>query len=628
MDYDDQAAQEWQVTTGHYDAASNPTTESDCDDYWFIPTYARLDKLKYEIERIETESGTHLRYNSPQERIDMWGPHEAILIAKSLLDRFSQHHFDMEQARKKTTRSKGWAKPERELTPAEKKKAERREKILQEQERYLGMPQILPPYRHCFICPKDVPIFRLLGNELQNLDSIRAEFKTYMWIDRESMRIWAAGESEPKVHTAISRIKNFCMKWLSKPEESSYHVLDKPSQPVQLHMVVEAPALFLQSQWAPANKNETVFLKAIPLKGADNLLDIDLNLGMNSLGLGESSEGQGRSGSSSSNAVDKQVAVERIVKALKYMENMHTQNMEKVRKYLQTSLDQIHRTDYDMKMRIRLGQVELHEYPKNRNWDLESLDKNIIPNSRLHSMFNRYVAQSADSLEKFMSALGPMQYSHRPESESVQWTLSILKRGDTPRTFTHGELDVSFREDGKLALWNALVERTTPLEIKVICPERKYSWAWDLTAARRLPLDKFSPEGVFVHLLRLEKRAGQENRFVFSNTNDIQLRQVHRKKKTLYTKDSWVIEVVEESFWVLPRAYDASQGITLSAEPHEVMYSVSMYRASWPSRFSENPFLGLGQVPSWKPKDFISGEEATDRTFEFVKRIQELLEKM
>lgn len=175
---------------------------------------------------------------------------------------------------------------------------------------------------------------------------------------------------------------------------------------------------------------------------------------------------------------------------------MQTSNKDKIRRYLRTSLDQIQLMDYEIKMRIRyvlskifprdyhslpsfltssvccsiqysLGRIGLKEYPKRTVWSIDELDDKVIPVKRLVSEFNQYITRSPDGLKKLMEALGP---NNEVEAEHTQWSLGILKKGDNE--VIKGELEVSFRDDGKLALWNGLVERTKPLEIKVICSER------------------------------------------------------------------------------------------------------------------------------------------------------------
>ena len=51
-----------------------------------------------------------------------------------------------------------------------------------------------------------------------------------------------------------------------------------------------------------------------------------------------------------------------------------------------------------------------------------------------------------------------------------------------------------------------------------------------------------------------------------------------------------------------------------------------MYRDSWKSRFSENPYLSLGQVPTWDPEDFFKGEESIEKTLEAVSEVRSLIE--
>jgi len=69
---------------------------------------------------------------------------------------------------------------------------------------------------------------------------------------------------------------------------------------------------------------------------------------------------------------------------------------------------------------------------------------------------------------------------------------------------------------------------------------------------------------------------------VFSNTTDVQLRRIRREKRTLFSRAPWTVEVVEESFWILPEAYKPSRAITLGGEPDDVLFSISV---SFPSLF-------------------------------------------
>ncbi|KAG0079224.1 hypothetical protein BGZ92_001148 [Podila epicladia] len=575
MDHDDETAQEWQITTNEYVTDNNATSE--CNDYWFIPLYTNVEHLKRELEKIGSGSGTHLLYNASLERIDIWGPEDSIPKAKASLDRFSQHYFEMEQNRQRATRARGWARPQRELTPAEKKKAERKERQQKEQEKYLGVPKDVLPFQHCLLCPKDVPIFRLLGGNLQNLDKLRAEFKSFIWIERDTMKLWAASEHELDVLTAINRIKNFCLRFLNRPQTYCYHILEKPSRPAEVHLVPYDLAKYVRPRSVRHEGNPILYMKAKLLEGYESLADIDNHLAESK----ESREGP------SSHWATAAIPVERNVKSIKYFETMQTSNKDKIRRYLRESLEQIQLMDYEIKMRIRLGQVGLKEYPKKTVWSIDELDEKVIPVKRLVSEFNQYITRSANGLAKFMEALGP---NNEVEAEHTQWSLGILKKGNNE--VIKGELEVSFRDDGKLALWNGLVERTKPLEIKVICSERP----------------------------------GYESRMVFSNTTDVQLKRVLREKRTLFTRAPWAIEVVEETFWILPEAYRPSLAITLNREPDDVLYSVSMYRDSWPSRFSENPFLGLGQAPFWSPEDFLSEQESLESTLEFVSWVQDQLE--
>ncbi|KAF9955799.1 hypothetical protein BGZ70_010113 [Mortierella alpina] len=630
VDVDDENAQLWQSGSPGPAHASHQPEPTECDDYWFIPPYINTDVLLEQLQKITDESTAHLAHNNEQQRIDIWGSIESIQKAKLSLDHIGRYYFENAERRQKATKTKGWAKPERELTPAEKKKRDRVEQRRQENQKYMGVPETECAFKHCVKLPKNMPATRLLGRNLHVLDALRTECKSFIWMEQPDMKLYVAGDDEHSSHTAMNRIKNFIIKWLTQPTDAVCHILEKPSTFVEIHFVPAPGMTYIRPPYADAGDNVLLLMKAKPVGNYGNLRSVDLKMDTIDSLIGiRSSDGQAEGIQEDRHLpITDASANDAYVQAMKYNESMIARNIERIRKHLFGSLDQIQLMDSDLKMRIRFGQVGLREYPRRVEWDIKTLDTTIIPDSRLKSEFSPFFTRSAETFAALATKLTPPQMQEQKTEPDVLWTLGVVKRDEEANEPINVQLDVTFRADEKVAFWNGLVQRMTPLDVRVISSERRFSWAWTITAGRRLPSDKFSAEGNFVHKLRMESRVGQEKKLVFANTNNIQLKTVRREKRTLYTHGTWTIELTEESFWTLTKSNPSKpyQSVTLNMAPDHVFYSVSMYKDSWVSRLSENPYLGLGQVPNWEPEDFLEGEEAIGKTLETVTEVRALIE--
>ncbi|KAG0329912.1 hypothetical protein BGZ99_010023 [Dissophora globulifera] len=581
MDPDDLSAQQWQTSMVVPTEPQNQAPSSECDDYWFKA-----------------------------------------------------------EQQQKATRTKGWAKPERELTAAERKKKERKEKKVMESQRYLGRPPEQCAFEHRLRWPKDLPVFRLLGGTLHALDDLRAECKVYIWIEPSSMMIYVAGSEEHSAFTAMNRIKNYIMKRIRTPIDTVCHILEKPSKLIKVHMVKTPPTPYinLPPQITPPQAdivaNPAVFMRAKEVETFANLLTLDLS--MATMEVTDSLDGHDKNpGTGKKQGIDGADRDDEYVASLKYMEGMAERNQKRICDVLQESLNQVQLLDGEIKMRIRFGQVRFLEYPRDTVWKIKDLDTTVIPDMRLKSEFSPFISRSSDKLVSLAEKLTPPELKGQTMQPEVLWTLGILKRVDASAAHINVQLDVTFRDDEKVSLWNALVQKNTPLDVRVVSPERPLCWAWTISTGKRLEADKFSPEGKFVYELRLEKRKDQESKLVFANTNDIQLRYVRREKKRQFLHDPWTIELIEEAFWTLKTPYKPYQSAVLAAAPDHVLYSVAvrvvdniMYRDSWVTRFCENPHLSIGQVPTWDPTDFFSGDESFSRTMEAIDNVRRMIEEL
>ncbi|KAF9175305.1 hypothetical protein BGX20_006830 [Mortierella sp. AD010] len=444
----------------------------------------------------------------------------------------------------------------------------------------------------------------------------------------EVAELLIAGDDEDKVYSAMNRVKNFILKRIKQYDGTICHILEKPSKLVEIgiHESPQVPYVELPIQLIPPRSDKVIcgperFLVATELAEFENLRELDLRMAT----IGPKTENTTTTTSENANAATSEN--DKYFQLMKYSEGMTDKNITKIRKTLEEALEHVQLLDGDIKMRIRFGQVALMNYPEQVTWDIKELDTRIIPDGRLLSDFSPFFTKSSDKFSALIKKLTPPnQKTEFLDAHEMLWTLGIIKRDQLSNKPIEAQVEVSFREDDKVAFWNALVQKTTPLDIRVISSERPFSWTWNISASKRLDADKFSPEGKFIHEIHLEKRDGFDSRIVYSTTNDVQLRHIKRERKWLFARDPWTIELAEESYWTLDRPSKPFQKLTLSAPPQDVLYSVSMYRESWVERFCENPHLGLGQLPSWEPSHFFEWEESIGKTLDAVSEVRSIIE--
>lgn len=90
--------------------------------------------------------------------------------------------------KQKSRRTKGWAKPDRELTDVEKKKKKKQDEAEKERTRFLGRPNVECAFVHRIKWPLERPPYFWLQPDLQLLDSLRAECQAFIWLEQEKVR--------------------------------------------------------------------------------------------------------------------------------------------------------------------------------------------------------------------------------------------------------------------------------------------------------------------------------------------------------------------------------------------------------------------------------------------------------
>ncbi|KAF9437682.1 hypothetical protein BGZ76_011594 [Entomortierella beljakovae] len=636
MDPDDRFAQQWQNSAPAVVQQANEIS-GESDDHWFVPHYTVTKNLVDQLDTIEKDSATHLLYRPDLERVDIWGPYECIQKAKQSLDHFAKFYLEVEEKKQREKRTKGWAKPDRELTASEKRKLARQEKRLLETQRYLGKPVDTCAYIHLINWPKEISAFRLLGGDkLHILTPLRNEFKCYIWMEQQLL--YVAGDDKEMTYSAMNRVKNYLLKRFRQTNEQIYHILERPSKLVRIELLEFPPVPYIMlpvhlamRQSQDSDEGPGKFVATTEVAEFATLRELDLGIA-------------GGRNLASSGVAGQTIPIDskkdEYFEAMKYYGRMMDSNIERIGSALENALEDVQVLDGDIKMRIRLGQVTLKAYPGGRSWDVQHFDSTIIPDNRLESEFSPFFTNDPEKFSSLIKKLTPPNSKELSLEPEMHWTLVVLRRDQVTNKPVEVQLDVTFRDErfrdndsrpkdyNNVAFWNALVQKITPLDIRVISAERSFSWAWIISAGRRLDADKFSPEGKFVHELRLEERNGEDPRLVYANTSDVQLRHVKRERKWLFPRDPWTIELTEEAFWTFDSPSKPYQKLTLSDAPQQVSYSVSMYRDSWVSRFCENPHLGLGQLPGWEPSDFLKDEEAISKTIEAVSEVRDIIERL
>ncbi|KAG0210338.1 hypothetical protein BGX28_009390 [Mortierella sp. GBA30] len=365
--------------------------------------------------------------------------------------------------------------------------------------------------------------------------------------EQQRIDIWGSVESIQKAKLSLDHIGHFYFE-MSQPIETVCNVLEKPSTFVEM-LFVEAPlSSYIHHPYAEAPVNKLLMIKAEPVGHYGNLRSVDLR--MDTIDSPTRIHDRHSLADKALPAADAN-ANDAYVQAMKYNESMAAQNIERIREHLYSSLHQVQLMDNDLKMRIRIGQAVLCEYPRRMEWDTKSLDSTVIPDSRMKTDFSPFFSKSPETFAALAARLTPPQMQEQRIEPEVLWSLGVMKKDEESNGIINVQLDVTFRADGKVAFWNGLVQKMTPLDIRSIF----------------LGVD---------HHVRKEAT----------------LRQVFAGGKI--------------------RA--------------QIAHGEVMYKDSWVSRFSENPYLSVGQVPTWEPEDFLEGEEAIGKTLETVSEIRALVE--
>ncbi|CAG8799389.1 24319_t:CDS:10 [Gigaspora margarita] len=590
VNYEEEEAREWRQPRSQQknDDYITSTLKRMPDEVWLIPPNIDvklvLGDRKINMSRIEESTNTHMSYNEVEGQIEMWGTRHDLDQAMMQWNMIAQNIHD-EQIKTRTARKvKGWARPEKALTEKQIRKLQRREAREKEGQNLKCFPKIdLPFSSHFYFPDREIPISRIIGEKDEFLDPIRVQTKCYMWYDPQNHMVRVVGDDEDNAYEAISRVKNLYLKvFLARniPIKRGwiYHMIEQPRMPYKVR-IADPP------NWLIPPYDSIGFFKVLEPVVIDEQPNNDTKI---------------------------------------EIFDVHSENVKRIEDAILKALQTVYLFDEEIKMRIRFGQICLTYFPKDKSsWSIDRLNNLVLKDTRLQSRFTTCLTTDYNQfkqLEEYFTNDQVWENSSFHEFK-IYASRRPIKYGEQRWTCA---FDVSF-SNGKIGLWNAVTNEKNVLEINMACLDYGGSWRLSIKTAKRLSIDKFGPQGVFVYKLRLST----QNHLVYTNTEDVVVISVCEKhKKKFLWKDDFIIEITRYEYWNCEEKFlNISPGveILLQREPSEnVSFGVTLYKKSWDDDFSANGNLNSGEVPEWYPDDISGGvKPMLDDINDFLKVLQD-----
>ncbi|KAG0171118.1 hypothetical protein DFQ28_001571 [Apophysomyces sp. BC1034] len=599
------------------------------DDHWVLPSNCTLVEIlganKSRLSMIRERTGTYCEYNFDKHQIDIWGEKSAVDNAKNCLALIAEPLLKRREIRRKTNK---WGKPERELTEKEKQRQERRMAKAMEERSYQALPSTAQPYSNIFALPdKNLPLLEIQGEKESYLNSLRAECKCHIWYESSMNVFKVTGQNEDNVDQATERLRNWYLKRCRKPVAATLKLLDQPEK----NLIVKfrkLPMGFVTYKYHDG-ENEKFMLEKHrllePIRTGVPMKLSSANLNLIDLSAEELPQAQQPEEPLSERA-----------------QSLNKRNMEQIKEALAQGLESIRLFDWEIRMKIRFGQICLVDYPKKESnmFTTEELSDKYFPQPKFRSVLAPCIAKNRDQIKPLFEHLSHhgVEYSDSPRTtftiDALQYpTLAPIPTGrrdgpPPPRGNTWETVMMAkFTGDRHVGLWNCLTDCVDLVTINCAALQHEYSWESKLQYARRLPAEIDTPHGQFAHKLTI----GPEGRLVLVNVPDYQPRCVTQKTKWVYGWGDYVVEVGRDEIWNLSLITHTDKKLPLDlggTPPHRVIYKVSMYRESWQDRFADNLCLGIGESPRWTPEDFLGTPDENAYTFmEGARKFADVLHK-
>ncbi|KAI9342139.1 hypothetical protein BD770DRAFT_398763, partial [Pilaira anomala] len=469
---------------------------------------------------IQKLTGSFTEFNERLNQIDIWGDTEAIDKTKSYLDRTVSRLAEKDTSTCRKTRK--WGRPERELTPKEKRWTERKQARLDEEKRYQGLP------------PMEQNYHGLLGDSESYLNQIRADCKAFLWYEPSNHVIRVAADTSDAMNTAAKRIRNWYVRCKRKPEGGLARLLQQPSQDY-LIAYRNLPTEFVTYQYTDPEREKIMLEKHRLLEAVETAL----------------------SGAAST---------------------LNERNREVIEHLFERGLESMRLNDWNLRLKIRFGQIYLIDYPKEDKYmTIGSVSDKIFRKKQFKSALAPCISKTKEGLDLLFGYTYGFSQKYATEfSDNSRTSFSIKAkqyptappkildqhsppRGDMWDTLT----EISFTDDGQRRLWSTMTNCNDLVDISCADIENSYSWDLKLQHARRLPNDDInSPHEKFAHALSVSSN----NRLVLATSDD------HIPK---ISWNDYVVEICNDEIWNMKRIERTDRELPMD------LTSISSHPPSW-----------------------------------------------
>lgn len=611
------------------------------DDCWMVPPEFSLVEIlgerRVKLQEMRRETNTYMDYNEAKHQIDIWGERSACDKAKEHLDLIVARLTERRDANRRKT--KKWGKPERELTERERRRHERLQARRAEEKSYQGFPTIPQPYMAVVPLPdRHLPEKTLFGDKDSYINSIRAECKAYMWYEQDMNWVKIVGQEQENVTMAAARLRGWYYKCTWRPTGNTLRLMKQPGSNLLVRFAT-LPAGFVPYRYGKPAEQQFMLSQHRLFESARTGV-INKIADANLIDLEDTKPDDDQAGGSGDSLLPERVRT------------LDARNKEQIYEALAEGLDSIRVFDWEIRMKVRFGQICAVDYPSKKSlFEIEDLVDKYFPNPKFVSKLAPCIGTTFEDVQPLFVHMANhgVQFSDSPRTtfsiQAEQYPnfvpkpppgatrrdyLSPAARGDKWKT----TIIANFTSDGRIGLWNCLTDCKDLVTVSCLNLESDYSWELKLEHGRRLPADyeNPTPHSVFAENLRLNP---QNNRLVLLvGVTDYEPKLVTQKTKWSYAyDDSWVIEIDRDEIWDI-ELLDISKErrdlpVDLSnIDPHRVIYKVSAYKESWVNRFAENLSLRIGELPTWTSDDFLESEsENVSTIYDMAQKLVSILSR-
>ncbi|CAO3645304.1 unnamed protein product [Mucor hiemalis] len=578
-----------------------------------IPDKILGAKYKSRSNEIQKATGSFIEFNEAQNQVNIWGDKDAIAKTISYLDMIVSRITENDTSLKRKT--KKWNRPERELTEKEKRRAEKKQARIDEEKRYQGLPQMSQNYNASLtLLDHSLPLPKLVGENESYLNQIRADCKAFLWYEPQSNAIKIAADTEEAVLKAGPRIRNWYLRCCRKPEGGTIRLMQQPAKNALLNFI-RLPAGFVTYEYCDPERESAMLEKQRLLETVSTGVMMRINTFNDLISLEDE--------------------VNQHDKLSEQVLTLDERNKQLINQLLSRGLESMRLNDWNLRLKVRFGQICLVDYPKkdNQYLTIEELSDKIFKKALFKSALAPCISKTKAGLNPLLEHLTSedncYEFSDNPRTSFVisakQYPTAAPEKVPGQRSPPRGEMwdtvmKISFTDEGHRKLWNTMTDCKDLVDISCADIESQYSWDLKLQHARQLPNDDVdSPHERFSRALSVSSN----NRLIIVTSDD------YIPQIWLYSWHDYVVEVCQDEIWDMNRVERTDKELPLDLspiEPHRSLFKVSFYKEAWVNRLAENLDLKIGEAPTWTLRDFFaSPDENTDTLMKNIKEFSEVL---